>query len=577
MINFVTMPSPSGSAYACPVGPTGSKLGVPFRLSCFYPFLGFIKEKSGDVISRRALGDYISTSPMMAYGNHACSNMQITGELSVGGSTEFIPVSGFNSYDPYAGDSSIAIQRPLNGRFYSDVERMSVTSRVRYYYSTHPMIADRSGTLLGGDSGNFTFVAAHPRFNSGGHASCVYSARCMIGGCREDGVIVQVRSFLEGTTWEKYQTDSYKIEYDIRAMSVDSASRLREAFWYPSLGWTKSYKGTTAVVLSRESFEAMIISDVAFLGNYDMSCPSYDVLPETKIPPPSNYPSLTFASDGNKNSWTMDRVRYVRKQCASFHRAFQSEVARNYYDFRPLHDTIMDSVPYVDNNSIAFVRDLRTTFSSLKSIGAVMAQPTNPKQWAKLWLSARYGDRLTIADAGDYFKAFTSLSRRSRDEKDYNVIHARGTQTSSFDFLGKTYTMRHELFSTCALRPANLGPLCDFIRNSINWDIWPTLENSWDLIPFSFVVDWFANVSEVASAVDRRILANYYDILYVIDSVKHTVSFDGELCGATGVLDWSWYDRKISTSLSFSPFRCDAGHLSTRNVIDGVSLIIQAV
>lgn len=331
-------------------------------------------------------------------------------------------------------------------------------------------------------------------------------------------------------------------------------------------------------MLSRESFESIIMSDTPLMGSYDMTYPSYDILPRSLMLPFSRYPhKLTFMSHSAGWGWTIDQVNDVRTHCASIHRALRWEASHLNYDFRPLHDDIMDQVPYVDNDSIAFVRDIRTTFSSIKSIGSVIAEPTNPKQWAKLWLSIRYGDRLTISDASDYLKAFSTLSRRSRQEKDYSVLHTRETQSSLFEFMGKQYTMTHELTSTCALRPANLGPVCDLIRNAINWDIWPTLENDWDLIPFSFVVDWFANVSEVASAIDRRILYNYYDILYVIDSVKHTVSFDGELCGATGVLYWSWYDRKISTSLSFSPFRCDAGHLSTRNVVDGASLIIQAV
>jgi hypothetical protein len=503
--------------------------------------------------------------------------MQINGELAVGGNTEFEPIMGFSSYNPYSQSPSTAVQRPVNGRYYSDSERLSTTRSIQYYYSTHPMIADTAGNLLGGDSGNFTFVAANPNFNLGGHVTYTTSARCMIGGCRDDGVIVQVRSILTGMTWES-RPNSYNIAYDIRAYSMYPTANFYSAFWYPSIGWTKTYKGSTTVAMSRASFEALIASDVALLGDYDMSCPPYDVLPRTKIIPFSGYPfKLTFASASEGGSWTIDQVRDVRRQCASLHRAAQWEASQHTYDFGKLHDEIMDNVPFVDNNSIAFVRDIRTTFSSIKSIGAVWAEPTNPKQWAKLWLSARYGDRLTISDAGDYLKAFSQLSRRSRSEKDYSVVHSRETQTSSFEFLGKQYTMQHELVSTCALRPANLGPVCDLIRNAINWDIWPTLENDWDLIPFSFVVDWFANVSEVASAVDRRILANYYDILYVIDSVKHTVSFDGKLCGATGVLYWSWYDRKISTSLSFSPFRCDAGHLSTRNVVDGASLIIQAV
>lgn len=112
----------------------------------------------------------------------------------------------------------------------------------------------------------------------------------------------------------------------------------------------------------------------------------------------------------------------------------------------------------------------------------------------------------------------------------------------------------------------------------MKWDLWPTLGNSWDLIPFSFVVDWFVDVESILERIDRQNLMLMHTVLSVIQTEKRIYMFDD--IGIDGLWVDNFravaYSRQISRSLPTSPFRVDRGHLASINIIDGISLLFQA-
>jgi hypothetical protein len=59
------------------------------------------------------------------------------------------------------------------------------------------------------------------------------------------------------------------------------------------------------------------------------------------------------------------------------------------------------------------------------------------------------------------------------------------------------------------------------INNLMKWDAWPTLENTWDLIPLSFVVDWFLPVQDILGQIDAAVQAPYIKVesAYVSDKL----------------------------------------------------------
>lgn len=111
------------------------------------------------------------------------------------------------------------------------------------------------------------------------------------------------------------------------------------------------------------------------------------------------------------------------------------------------------------------------------------------------------------------------------------------------------------------------------------WGLWPTTAAGWDIIPFSFVVDWFVDVQSLFEEIDRDTLLQYVDVTSVITTEKRIFDFgdvalDGfTLSGAT----FTHYARSIGTHLPSGPFRIDKGHSSSVNVVDGTSLVIQVL
>jgi hypothetical protein len=120
-----------------------------------------------------------------------------------------------------------------------------------------------------------------------------------------------------------------------------------------------------------------------------------------------------------------------------------------------------------------------------------------------------------------------------------------------------------------AVSPKDDNALMRQIRKAYEWDYYPTLGNVWDMIPLSFVVDWFVNVSDIFESVDRMVQARYYDVASILQSVKA----EGACPGFPGVV-LSFYDRTLSNSLNLGVSSVKLGLPSAINIVDGISLFL---
>lgn len=73
----------------------------------------------------------------------------------------------------------------------------------------------------------------------------------------------------------------------------------------------------------------------------------------------------------------------------------------------------------------------------------------------------------------------------------------------------------------------------------------PTLTNLWDMIPFSFVVDWFLPIGEVLSSVEKSL--EYSDSNYDFDRIVYSVSAQ-EISLANEQYSYRYYHRWVETS-----------------------------
>lgn len=189
--------------------------------------------------------------------------------------------------------------------------------------------------------------------------------------------------------------------------------------------------------------------------------------------------------------------------------------------FRHLVIEASQNARALDINSIAFIRDARKIFDDIHTIRDIFRRgKLDGKDLANLYLSYKYGARLTVLDA---IKVANALVRRANAARQkFSICRARtaGVCNVSVPGLGDlqgTVSYNLKLY----YQPLD-NLLVSALRKCYEWDIWPDLSNVWDLIPYSFVVDWFVGIDDILSQVDA--ITYYYtlEILSCLTTVKTT-------------------------------------------------------
>lgn len=112
----------------------------------------------------------------------------------------------------------------------------------------------------------------------------------------------------------------------------------------------------------------------------------------------------------------------------------------------------------------------------------------------------------------------------------------------------------------------------------------PSASNIWDLIPFSFVVDWFTHIGPVLSRLDAyennallRDLKSEVETFKVLWPLTEAelVFIVGHAFSVTTPIQYSWYDRRIFTTLgSYDPFAGQSNDgLSVSQMTQGGALL----
>lgn len=165
-------------------------------------------------------------------------------------------------------------------------------------------------------------------------------------------------------------------------------------------------------------------------------------------------------------------------------------------------------------NGIAFVKDLVALKGFLVPLlKLIKSKGLSPKAWADVLLWWKYGVKLTARDARmlastlpQTLKVISSfrewLKYQSALQSHYGThflpiesLRFSGTHRSN-----SRVVARHELPDS--EHWSQVGALLNEL------DLRLTMENLWDLVPFSFVVDWFVNIGELATQLDYSVLSD---------------------------------------------------------------------
>lgn len=215
----------------------------------------------------------------------------------------------------------------------------------------------------------------------------------------------------------------------------------------------------------------------------------------------------------------------------------------------------IDSVA-LGRNNIEFFSELPYVIDGIKDVYKLMRGKIDVKTAASLYLSYKYGVRLTISD---FFDNLNDLKRQlEKVNHDFKWSHAREVLPSPYIPI---------LCESCVdiynykvyYNPYDRG-LKSIISEIWNYGMFPTLQNSWDLVPLSFVVDWFTDISDRLSVYDATTRFATLDIISSVSSHKRIYSgvdprivYPWVKATIVGKIDITIYSRHFDTGAVIAP------------------------
>jgi hypothetical protein len=188
---------------------------------------------------------------------------------------------------------------------------------------------------------------------------------------------------------------------------------------------------------------------------------------------------------------------------------------RNYLTEHALLDAL-ETFPKLSDNSIS---------NALEVLGFVKALVLDhrieiPKTLSQAWLAYRYQYKTTEMDVKEAIK----FVKRNLDlgGLDYG-ISCRGTSTHIMQD-GTSVTCR----CTCTVVPQIVSTTARLIRTLDTYGLTPDFYVIWDMIPWSFMVDWFVPVGDMLGVEDinsKFLSGEFYKILNVCYSLSYTREF----------------------------------------------------
>jgi len=187
-----------------------------------------------------------------------------------------------------------------------------------------------------------------------------------------------------------------------------------------------------------------------------------------------------------------------------------------------LTQTAIQDATVLDINTALYFRDFVLAKDSLLGIVKALKGAINPKTIADLYLSYKYGMRLTALDTVRAYKEIESKYIASGD-------FTRSVRSMEFS---KGVSMGPTWGSLVWERSSNLkiyyNPVEDGWRHAVynlfQWDLFPTLENVWDFVPFTFVVDWFIKIGDGLAEVDAKTFASVLRVLSTLSTTRISMS-----------------------------------------------------
>lgn len=219
----------------------------------------------------------------------------------------------------------------------------------------------------------------------------------------------------------------------------------------------------------------------------------------------------------------------------------------------------VESVKAISLSSLEFARDSYHWKQLMPPLKA-FASLAKPKSWAQVYLWFHYGVSPTISDVSKLIDAIKSNWQYTFGDIARQFAYCHVKYGTSYDRTGKVRDdkVTYKCNARVSLRPkpqaTNYLEVLFYVAKAFNVEL--SAANIWELIPYSFVVDWFVNTSTYMRWADYSSYPTYYSVDNILLSHKRTMDVPASryVPGDTGNLSLTAYQREIHYSFPTEPF-----------------------
>jgi hypothetical protein len=175
----------------------------------------------------------------------------------------------------------------------------------------------------------------------------------------------------------------------------------------------------------------------------------------------------------------------------------------------------------------------------------------------------KYGFSNTVRDAIDLLKfardSVKSLTNKYADRQISKSSQGRSINPDTMPF---NFMDGHEVTTLTVACHTLDDAFARVVRGLMDIDVFPELGNIWDVVPYSFVIDWFIPFGDLFDAIDANTYRSTLQCYYT------TVSYNYEFTGVAledwfpvlqgqvivGNVDVRYYNRKVLSEIPTPSF-----------------------
>lgn len=237
------------------------------------------------------------------------------------------------------------------------------------------------------------------------------------------------------------------------------------------------------------------------------------------------------------------------------------------YDYGELAYDALKSADENSVNMLEFISDLRhpsELIPKLKKLSML-------KDASNLILQHDFGWLPTISDLKELFGLITKHGPFFDKKGNRCLTAAHFSRVSNGNGFVSSITQRIKI----AVKEEE-DILSSLYQQTKSMGFFPTLNNLWDLVPYSFVIDWFIDVGDFLERIDNRFFLATMDVQYVTMSFTEETQFvlPSSLMPFTGTVTQRYYHRWVSDQCPVPPLSLNVKQ-DFSHWVDAAALIYQ--